>query len=371
MTAPIGWIKRITREIPELNVIPLFGKAPPFNWKRLEEALASNLETPNIKLSVKAQSWKEAGEMKNGMGTQALVYPIVISPIGTVFWIMSYEDMVKLTSKLMKKEGKTKVLSSEILQEGFYRYLLLEALSGAQKIEPLTTFSLHLSDEERLPEERTFCMDVEITLQGTTCWGRLAIEAPFRSEWVHHFENSSPDYTPSELSQQLYLDLTIETGSVLLKQKEFASLQKGDFVLLDKGGYDARKHTGIAMAMLGENPIFNVKIKNNHIELIDYAFYYEDNMEHVGELPPEQFENNGPAEGEVSAIKDLPLLVNVEIGKIKITLDELMRLTPGSMLDLPIHPDQSVSLVVGGKKVGRAELLHLGDTLGLRILEIG
>ena len=78
-----------------------------------------------------------------------------------------------------------------------------------------------------------------------------------------------------------------------------------------------------------------------------------------------------PEEGEVVALKELSLYVTVEIAKLKITLDELMHLNPGNTLELPVHPDQGVSLTVNGQKVGRAELVHLGEQLGLRILEIG
>ncbi len=77
------------------------------------------------------------------------------------------------------------------------------------------------------------------------------------------------------------------------------------------------------------------------------------------------------AEEESVTIKDVPLSVSVELARLKITLDQLMHLNPGNMLTLPVHPDQGVVLTVNGKKVGRAELLYLGESLGIRILEIG
>ena len=118
-------------------------------------------------------------------------------------------------------------------------------------------------------------------------------------------------------------------------------------------------------------PIFNVKIKQNKIELVDYAFFYEDNMENKRENTREPVEKLPESEGEVVALKELPLYVTVEIARLKITLDQLMHLNPGNTLELPIHPDQGVSLTVNGQKVGRAELVYLGEQLGLRILEIG
>ena len=77
-----------------------------------------------------------------------------------------------------------------------------------------------------------------------------------------------------------------------------------------------------------------------------------------------------PSEGEVVAIKELPLYVTVEIARMKMSLGSLMSLAPGNTLELPVHPDNAVSLTVNGKTVGRAELVHLGERLGVRILEI-
>lgn len=78
-----------------------------------------------------------------------------------------------------------------------------------------------------------------------------------------------------------------------------------------------------------------------------------------------------PSEEEVMAIKELPLTVVAEVARVRISLEKLMQLQPGNMLDLGTHPGQGVSLTVNGQCVGRAELIQLGDALGLRILEIG
>jgi flagellar motor switch/type III secretory pathway protein FliN len=76
------------------------------------------------------------------------------------------------------------------------------------------------------------------------------------------------------------------------------------------------------------------------------------------------------AEQESKAIKDVTMQVSVEIARLKITLDQLMNLSPGNFLELPPYADKKVSLTVNGQKVGVAEILHLGETIGLKILEI-
>ncbi len=366
MKAPLAWVRRIASEIPELNTIPLFGNAPRFDWGRFSASLSKQFALPHLEVRAREQTWREgATEIKKGLGSHVQVVSIAVSPLGTVYWLISHEDLVKLSSMMLKKEGPVHPLSSEILQEGFYRYLLLEALHQLQITPPFENLTLQISEEEE-SFEKAFCIDVEI---GKRCWGRLAIPAEFRKEWVSHFSTISSEYVPSELARQTQVAVGLKTGSIVLSQKEWKTIEAGDFVLLDRGSYDPRHQKGLAMLMLGSTPLFNVSMDHHKITLADYAFYYEDNMENKGEAPSD--DQISMEEGEVAALKELPLYVTVEIARIKMSLDHLMSLQPGNTLDLPIHPDQGVSLTIQGQKVGRAELVYLGEQLGLRILEIG
>lgn len=371
MAAPAAWMKKVVSEVPELNAIPLFGNAPPFDWKRLSSQLTAQFGASHFSVRARSQSWREGDEIREGLGKQLLTYPIVVTPLGTVFWMMSQEDMTKLTGHLLTPQGTSHPFTSEILQEGFYRYLLLEALDTAQGMQTLQNLTLHLSEEERALEGKVFCVDVEIALGTRSCWGRLAIPIHFRTAWIHHFEQAPSEYMTTELSQRLELSLGVKVGSLLLHQSDLKSVQVGDFLALDRGSYDPRNQTGAAYLCLGSTPLFNIKIHHNKISLVDYAFYYEDTMQHKTGEPPERPPLPPAVEGEVVAIKELPIFINVEIARLKMTLDKLMHIQPGNTLELPIHPEQSVSLLVNGQKVGRAELVHLGETLGLRILEIG
>lgn len=368
MAAPLSWLKKITAEVPELNTIPLFGNAPPFDWHRFASLLAAQFHLASLSIHARKQEWREADAIQKGLGKQPVVYPIVVSPLGTVFWIMAQEDMAKLTAWLLKPKANTKSFTSELLQEGFYRFLLLEGLDALQGLDPLKSFTFLLSEEERPLEEKAFCLDIEIQIEHGSCWGRLALPAPFRSAWIRHFEQAPSEYTPTPFTKQLEVTLSIRTGSVLLSQTEWDDIKVGDFIALDRGSYDPRHHTGAALLCLGATPLFNVKLQPNKISIKDYAFYYEETMQSNNPPPAQKAQ---PAEGEVVSIKELPLFVTVEVARLQMTLDQLMHLNPGNTLELPIHPDQTVSLTVNGQKVGRAELVHLGDTVGLRILEIG
>jgi flagellar motor switch protein FliN/FliY len=365
--APLAWIRTVAETLPELNTIPLFGNSPPFDWHHFSTTISSTFGLSKLSIQTRDQQWREGSELKKGLGSHVQILPVEISPLGTAYWMISQEDIGKLTASVMKPASKNRASLSEILQEGFYRYLILETLQIIQSMPPLQNLTLHLSENE-YTAEKAFCIDLEISLDEKSCWGRLALPQELRSQWMQHFSHFPSEYFPSEVARQTELSIGVKTGSVTFHQKEWNKIKKGDFILLDQGSYDAHKGTGSCLLMLQSTPVFNAKVKHNKIELIDYAFYYEDPMQHEGETPPTN--KISDQEEEVVALKELPIQVTVEIARLKMTLDQLMHLTPGNTLELPIHPDQGVSLTVNGKKVGRGELIYLGEQLGVRILEI-
>jgi type III secretion system YscQ/HrcQ family protein len=268
--------------------------------------------------------------------------------------------------------GKRLGFSTSALKDGYYRFLWLEALAASQSIEPLQgmTPQLGLSDGQ-IEEHEAYCIDLAIHYgSDQSCWGRLIVPATFRKEWITHFGAKTTDYFPSPLSKNLDLTLGIKTGSMTLYRSEWSALKAGDVVILDRNSYDARQSKGFATIMLGPTPLFQAKIHHHRIELIDFATINEASMPEQKTAPHHPMHLEQANETPIP-IKDIPIQVSVELARLKLTLDQLMNLSPGNMIELPIHPEQSVSLTVGGQKVGKAELIHIGETLGIRLIELG
>jgi flagellar motor switch protein FliN/FliY len=370
---PLAWVKKVSESLRRLDEIPLFGAAPPLDLNELSSLLSARFGLQSLALRTKGQLWRAFDEIGAGLGSNTLVIPLTLSPLAPpLFWAMGKNDREKFTSWMLNGQAKGRAFESDILQEGYYRFLLLEVLEAVQSLAPIQQMTLQLGEEAPLPFEDAFCIDLELSFDDKACWGRLILTPEFRKAWVHHFSAFPSEYAPSQLSRKLEMVIGIKTGSILMSQKEWSELGMGDFLLLDTGSYDARKGQGMATLTLGLTPLFQVKIKQNKIELLDYAFIYEDTMQEQKSAPqepsPQRFE---AAEEEAMAIKDLPIYVTVELARLKITLDKLMSLNPGNMLELPIHPDQGVTLTIHGQKVGKGELVYLGEALGVRILEIG
>jgi flagellar motor switch protein FliN/FliY len=71
------------------------------------------------------------------------------------------------------------------------------------------------------------------------------------------------------------------------------------------------------------------------------------------------------------APENINLTVVVEVARIQISVQKLMELQPGHLLELDVHPEDGVDLVVNGNLIGRGELLKIGDILGVRLLDKG
>ncbi len=67
---------------------------------------------------------------------------------------------------------------------------------------------------------------------------------------------------------------------------------------------------------------------------------------------------------------DVDIPISVEVGRTQMTLDEVLKLVPGSVIALDKKAEEPVDLRVNGKLVARGEVVLVDDTYGLRITQI-
>jgi flagellar motor switch protein FliN len=378
--APYFWLRKIESHLKQYDAIPLFGLAPNFDWAHFSSALAARLGVQNLTITHRQQQWRSRADLTEGLGGNSdmiVTLPLQIGSFsGNAYWMMPKDSVTKLSSWMMQGQTKTRPISSEILVLGFYRYLILQTLDCANSEAPLKELSILLNQPASIPDTDAFCIDVIIEFNKVTCSGRLAIDPVLQTSWRQHFSIAQNDYIPTKIAQVTELTSSIKIGSALLQLKEWKMLKPGDFVALDRGSYHPQNNAGAAYLTIGTIPLFQVNVKNNKVELLDYAFMYEEEMNkhhpESQELPnPTNSEEMTVASEETVTLKELPINVTVEIARLRITLEKLLQLVPGNLIELPIKPDQAVHLTVAGELVGKAELVQLGDTLGIRILEIG
>lgn len=69
-------------------------------------------------------------------------------------------------------------------------------------------------------------------------------------------------------------------------------------------------------------------------------------------------------------LADIPVTIVVELAEITFTADKLLELQPGNVIDLETKGSMA-HLTVNNKILGKGEIIKIGDTLGVRIIEIG
>ena len=397
--APLNWIKEIHLALIEAKQIPLHGFSPAFPWEEFSQKISTLFQTSELKISPRAAQFLSGQAATAGLGTGFISIALDMTPLsGQAFWMMGKEDIAKLTAlALTPTNGKG--FSSPKFQEGFYYFLATKALQAINELNAFGDLSPKIGKTVALPQEECLCMDIEFQHPKQTLWGRLVCPATFHQDFKTHFSSQKPVPLTSQLAKQIDLSLALEVGHTVLSLSEWKRVSVGDFILLDRCTFDPSTHKGTILLTLGKNPILRARIKENSLKIVDYAFYHEEEtsmnpkMPEDEEMPEEIFDIEEPSSEEgaagtdeshlwsssqngeqmsekIASVNEIPLTLTVEVARLSINLDKLLQLSPGNVLELPVKPEQGVDLTVGGKKVAKAELIKLGELLGVKILQI-
>ncbi len=67
---------------------------------------------------------------------------------------------------------------------------------------------------------------------------------------------------------------------------------------------------------------------------------------------------------------DIPVKLSVELGSVQMSMQEVLQLGPGSVVQLDKSADAPVELFVNQKLVARGEVVMMDDRFGIKITEI-
>ena len=82
----------------------------------------------------------------------------------------------------------------------------------------------------------------------------------------------------------------------------------------------------------------------------------------------------GPMEGggsqNLDFLLDIPLEISVEIGRTKITVGDLLKLSQGSVVELEKSTDQPLEIYVNRKLMAQGEVVVVNERFGIRLTNI-
>jgi flagellar motor switch protein FliN len=68
---------------------------------------------------------------------------------------------------------------------------------------------------------------------------------------------------------------------------------------------------------------------------------------------------------------DVQINVSVEVGRIAMSVREVMDLGPGAVIELQHSASEPVEIHANGRCIGRGEIVVVGEQFGVRITELG
>lgn len=69
-------------------------------------------------------------------------------------------------------------------------------------------------------------------------------------------------------------------------------------------------------------------------------------------------------------LDQVPVQVVFQAGRLEMSLSEVDRLVPGTILPLDRSVDDALDIVVNGKRIGRGGLVKVGDALAVRVTRL-
>ncbi len=408
IATPLSWIKQTREGAAACQKIPLWGSPPAFPSDKLCDILKKELAVEDFGFSVSGTGLLEPENFLTPFGSHPKLVFLQLSPLsGYLVWILSEESIKEMTALLLNRQGTKGTFDAKI-QEGFYEFLILETIREIGNLKTYPGLQLLLLEEKKLPEADCLGTDISISLEGRSFPARLLLSPECSLGFTEHFAQKTFDCKSAASFSSIDIPLSLEVGSCLLEQSEWAEIKKGDFLILDRCSYDPQTDKGTAILSLAEKPCFIVKMKKNGLKILDYAVYHGDlqtmNEKFVSESPEEETPIPVPAEGDankeditveesseltkeeeqdskiaitspppevLTSPEKIPFPIVVEIGRIQMSLEKLLQLTPGNILEMQIRPSEGVYLTVHGKKIARGELTKIGEVLGVKILETG
>jgi len=82
---------------------------------------------------------------------------------------------------------------------------------------------------------------------------------------------------------------------------------------------------------------------------------------------PEKAESQGKLKCDLDLIMDIPLDVSVELGSVKMLVNDLLQLGQGSIIELNKPVTEPLAILINKKLIARGEVVVVDEKFGVRL----
>jgi flagellar motor switch protein FliN/FliY len=418
MTASqFSWLPRLQRVTLETTVVPMVGGLPPFPTGQVEKKLAEVLQLKPLHITSDPPEFLEpsagadiALELEDG-AEHLMKLHVRAAPLpGTATLVVSTDTLWSLMHAGMGKsvEGLVPLIDGD-MTDGFGTFLFCAALHALNTVHYPPHSRLEVAQSPSGLPAATISVRLS---HGDQTWPmRLVVTEKLLQALRQEMEPRPLSSLNPELAALVDLQVHMPVGRVALPWPELKKIKLGDVVILDHFDLDLATGEGMALLRVGAQDVWSCRVSGGQLTLeepfpasaedqamsftpdsnddlfedLDEIGSFEDyELEHLpaeesGEASEEGEQVLVAAEpeavphkkGKKSALAEkLQVQLTVSIGSMNLSARELFELKPGNVLNLPGPVTAAVELIVGADRIGRGELVQLGDAIGVRVVEL-
>ncbi|MCL2012566.1 MAG: FliM/FliN family flagellar motor switch protein [Cystobacterineae bacterium] len=282
------------------------------------------------------------------------------------------------------------------LEEGILQFLALQVLrtmfvnAGAGKVH-VRLDNIFSSSKAVMPlmasETHMVLMSLSASVDGHKGCFRFFIPATVLSKLQPHADAPVRAY---RMQQNLIrakdrlalpnLSLRVEIGHAEIPKAEYEGLRPGATVLLDKLTLRPDKRAdGSAELRIGAGFSGHLDCQLGFDGRGYKAEVEKITLGTVSESLDHNLSDRGKRKGEIMdpnqlsaapLLSDVPLRLVVELARIPVTIEEVVEMKVGHVIDLGRLASDPLNLVVNGKTVGQGELVEFDGQLGIRLIAV-
>lgn len=422
ITVPYDWLRKVPSALVKNQEIPLFGHSSPFPWSEFSMVLEKVFKLKDVKIDPLPWQYRSVEGLYEGIGDHPAPLYVSLAPLsGLLCFVMAEHEVERLMNLLLVGDADAQALADADYRQGFYQFLALESINIISRFEFAKGLAPLLVESNAIPDAECLCQDLMIGIGELTFACRLIITEELRRSWKERYaERSLVTAVPPELQVVVHM----QAGSVTLSRAEWQSATVGDLILLDHCSLEDSGDKGRVVLTLNGKPIYRAKVKDGNIKILETPLFQEietaikAETKQEAKLPDsfdeeftdfdEEFtefdvdepetEEAAPPQHEVShrdfseipasqplesqkpeastlspsslvSLNDVPLNITLEIGRLQLPIQKFMDLQPGNLIELDVRPENGVDLVLNGNVIAKGELLKIGESLGVRILD--
>lgn len=86
--------------------------------------------------------------------------------------------------------------------------------------------------------------------------------------------------------------------------------------------------------------------------------------------PIHEISDNHGEQFSLRFLEDVPLQVQVALGRVTLSIQKILALKEGSIIQLEREPDSTCDVLINGNQVARGEVVVVNDHYGIRITSV-